>query len=393
VKLEGTAEPGWEPVVDVFERSLVTGQELGAAVAVYQNGRPVVDLWGGVADSRTGRLWNRNTAACVFSTSKGLAAICAHLLVQRGQLDLDAPVASYWPEFAASGKEGLKVRWLLTHQAGLHVLDRVLTLPDLQAWQPLVQALEQQRPLWEPGTAHAYHAVTFGPLVGELLRRITGKSLGAFFADEIAAPLGLNLLLGLPENAMIDLAHLEPMPPPSTAVAANQTPWVQELVSLYRRSISLGEALPVGLVTGEPGDFNDRRVLSVELAGSNFVGDARSLARTYAATVSEVNGLRLLTDDTAASCIPAQTTGSAPYGFPPDKVDPATQPGGFGLGFMISPLLGAWSFGHPGAGGSVAFADLDSRIAFGYVPNRMGGDGDDRAAALIDAVRAVVGTT
>jgi CubicO group peptidase (beta-lactamase class C family) len=387
--VQGHVTAGWEPVAEAFEQNFAAQREAGASVAVYRDGSRVVDLWGGVADSRTGRPWTRDTVACVFSTSKGLAAICVHILVQQGLLDLEAPVASYWPEFAAAGKQGLKVRWLLTHQAGLPVLDRDLSLDDLRAWRPLVDALEQQKPLWAPGTAHAYHAVTFGPLLTELVRRVAGRDLGALFADQVAGPLGLQTVLRLPVDRPLDLAHLEPPPVATTSLAEHAEEWVRHLVEISRRSITLGHALPSGLVTGQPGDFNDRRVLAVELAGSTFVSDARSLARAYAATVSDVDGVRLLTDDTAATCIPSQTAQSAPYGFPTDKVD-ANQAGGFGLGFIITPLLSSASFGHPGAGGSVGFADLNERIGFGYVPNRMGGEGDDRAASLIRAVRSVV---
>jgi CubicO group peptidase (beta-lactamase class C family) len=346
-----------------------------------------VDLWGGLADSCTGRPWGRDTVACVFSTSKGITAIGIHLLVQRGLLDLDAPVASYWPEFAGGGKEQLKVRWLLTHQAGLTFVDQDLTFEDLRAVEPVLRALEAQRPRWEPGTAYAYHAVTFGHLLGELVRRITGKSLGEFIADELVRPLGLNTVLGLPEDAAVDLARLEPMPPPPDVSHLGDA--ARDAMQRFLRAINLGGALPSGLVTGEAGDFNDRRLLALELGASNLVSDARSLARAYAATVSEVNGVRLLTDETAAECIPMRTTATPPFGVPAELAAQGPE-GGFGLGFIFGDKLGAGSFGHPGAGGSIAFADLDDRIGFGYVPNRMLGDGDDRARRLIDAVREVL---
>jgi CubicO group peptidase (beta-lactamase class C family) len=164
--------------------------EVGAACSVYVGGRPVVNLWGGLADRDADRPWREDTIVQVASTTKGATAICAHMLAQRGLLDLDAPVIGYWPEFGAAGKENILVRWLLSRQAGLPVVDGPLTFEQACAWDPVIRALEAQRPLWRPGTQHVYHAMTYGFLVGEVVRRITGKSLGTFFAEEIAAPSG-----------------------------------------------------------------------------------------------------------------------------------------------------------------------------------------------------------
>src|SRR5262249_7213467 len=172
--------------------------EVGAACCVYVRGRQVVDLWAGLADREANRPWDEDTIVMVASTTKGATAICAHLLAQRGELDLDAPVIKYWPEFGAAGKQGVLVRWLLSHQAGLPVVDGPLTFEDACAWHPVIRALAAQRPEWEPGTEHVYHSMTFGFLVGELVRRITGKSLGTFFVDEVAAPLRPSDSNGLP---------------------------------------------------------------------------------------------------------------------------------------------------------------------------------------------------
>jgi CubicO group peptidase (beta-lactamase class C family) len=172
-------------------------------------------IWGGVADTLTGRSWTGDTIVLVMSTTKGATAICANMLVERGQLDLDAPVVTYWPEFGAAGKEHIKVRWLLTHQAGLPFVDGPLTFEEACAWEPVIHALERQPPLWEPGTAHAYHAVTYGFLVGEVVRRISGISLGQFFRREVADPLALDAWIGLPAAQDHRAARLVAPPPPT----------------------------------------------------------------------------------------------------------------------------------------------------------------------------------
>lgn len=381
IVVEGQVAPGWEPVADEFERNFADNLELGAALAVYRDGATVVDLWAGCADSTTGRPWRRPTVACVFSATKGIAAICAHLLIQRGLLDLDAPVATYWPEFAGGGKQRLKVRWLLTHQAGLPSLDPDFSLDDLRASDPVLRAIECQQPLWEPGTQFTYHAITFGLLVGELIRRITGTTVGEMFAADLAEPLGLNAWLGLPRTAPVDLARLE-VARPDTSLDAPIT----DIDPGFVKVITLGSALPFKLVTGGPGDFNDRRLLSIGLASSNLVSDARSLARLYAATVAQVDGVRLFTDETATACAPIHTAGTPIFGTPIELADaPHTQD--FGLGFIAGKMLGPTSFGHFGASGAWGFADLDSRVGFGYVPNRMLPGKNVRAAALIDGVK------
>lgn len=201
VPVQGLVAAGWGKVADAFRANFEgTSGEVGAACCVYVGGLPVVDLWGGLADSKTHRPWSQDTIVQVASTTKGATAICAHLLVQRGELELDAPVVKYWPEFGANGKDQIPVRWLLSHQSGLPVVETRLTFEEALAWDPVIRALEAQKPLWRPGTEHVYHSMTFGYLVGEIVRRISGKSLGTFFADEVAGPLKLNAWIGLPEE-------------------------------------------------------------------------------------------------------------------------------------------------------------------------------------------------
>jgi CubicO group peptidase (beta-lactamase class C family) len=372
-------------VADILGTVIAEDGGAGSALCVYVDGKPVLDVWGG--DTGTGHPWSPDTATCVFSATKGIAAICVHILVQRGLVDLDVPVSRYWPEFAGGGKESLLVRWLLTHQAGLLLVDPSFTLDDVIAQEPVLRAIEQQRPVWEPGTQHGYHAITFGFLVGELVRRVSERTLGAFFREEVVAPLGLNAWIGLPIEADLDLARLER--------ASDETSLLETLfaadpsgpLAQFAKVITLGGALPLAMASSGIEDFNDRRVLSAELPAANMVTDARSLARVYAATVSEVDGVRLLEDDAAAACVPLQTPTTPVFGSPPDA--PRTLD--FSLGFLARPLLGDHCFGHPGASGSLGFADVSRRLAFGYVPRLMRAEGEDnRATRLIEAVREVV---
>jgi len=212
--VEGEVAPGFEPVRDAFVRNFTEHGDIGAAVCVYRHGEKVVDLVGGWARPSAAVPYGADTLQLVFSTTKAATAVSALVLAQRGLLDLDAPVARYWPEFAAEGKEGVPVRWLLTHEAGLPTIDATIPLEEALHWTPVVEALAAQRPLWEPGTAHGYHALTFGWLVGEVVRRVSGKSLGSFFADEVAGPLGLEFWIGLPEDREDRVARLRQQWPP-----------------------------------------------------------------------------------------------------------------------------------------------------------------------------------
>ena len=377
----GIVEPGFEAVRDAFVRNFTEHGELGAEVAVHLNGRKVVDLWGGIADAATGRPYDDRTLQLVFSTTKGATAVCVALLAQRGEIDYDAKVADYWPEFAAAGKADMPVHFVMSHRAGLPVIDRKLTAEEVFAWTPLVEALAAQEPIWEPGTAHGYHAVTYGHLAGELVRRISGKGIGAFFADEVAKPLGLDFWIGLPESEESRVAPLVPAPPPPPEMVEMMAQFIGP-DSLAGRALSLEGAFAV---TGDEMIFNTRAMHAAEIPAANGITNAASLSRMYAACISEVDGIRLLTPETVAKVSETQTSG-------PDKC--LMLESTFGLGFMTSgvmtPMLGPSSIGHAGAGGSLGFADADSGIGFGYVMNQMQMNlaGDPRPAGLIEAVRA-----
>ena len=292
----GTVEPGFEAVRDAFVRNFTEHGELGAGVAVHVNGKKVVDLWGGVADPATGRTYDDRTLQLVFSTTKGATAVCVALLAQRGEIDYDAKVADYWPEFAAEGKGEIPVRVLMSHRAGLPVIDRTLTVDEVFAWTPVIEALAAQAPVWEPGTKHGYHAVTYGHLAGELVRRISGKSLGTFFADEVAKPLGLDFWIGLPASQESRVAPLVPSPPPPPEMEAIMAQFMGP-DSLAGRALSLGGAL--GASAGEM-IFNTPAMHAAEIPAANGITNAASLSRMYAACVSEVDGIRLLTPETVA---------------------------------------------------------------------------------------------
>jgi CubicO group peptidase (beta-lactamase class C family) len=369
--IDGTVERGFEPVADAFAANFSEHGDIGAAVCVYREGRAIVDLWGGLADRDQGRPWSSDTMAVVFSTTKGPTAVCAHLLVERGQLDLDAPIASYWPEFAANGKEHIPVRWALCHKAGLPAVDAELTLADVLAWDPVVAAVASQKPEWPPGSAHGYHARTYGWIVGEIVRRITGATLGRFFATEVAAPLGLDFWIGLP-------AEHEPR------VATMYPPERQAGEALLDPGTLLSRAMsgPSGLF-GLNQMWNRRDLHAAELPSSNGIGTAHALARHYAALVVEVDGVRLLRPETVAAAGRVHAEG-------PDRVLPG--PTRYGLGFALPPMLGTGmgprSYGFLGSGGSLGFADPDAGIGFGYVMNRLKGlaPGDGRSAGLVDAL-------
>lgn len=390
VDIAGEVAKGYEPVREAFANNFTQHGDVGAAFSLYVRGEKVVDLWGGLADDTTGRPWQEDTLQLVFSTTKGATAGCAHLLAERGQLDLEAPVADYWPEFKAAGKGEVPVRWLLCHKSGLPNVDAHLTPEQVEAWDPIVQALAEQRPYWEPGTAHGYHALTYGWLVGEVVRRVTGRSLGQYFADEIAAPLGLDFWIGLPEALEPRVSRLLQ---PEGGIGEGAANIDVEALPEQVREIVRGFLDPEGLtqraltISRPAMDYNDRAVHAAEIPAANGITTARSLARMYAGFVGEVDGVRVLAPETVVDATREQSNG-------PDKV--LFVPTRFGSGFFIpsvfSPLFGGASFGHAGAGGSLGMADPDRQIGFGYVMNKMQQNlsGDPRTLTLVAAVNACV---
>jgi CubicO group peptidase (beta-lactamase class C family) len=383
--IHGELAAGFEPVREAFAANFAQHGDIGAAVCVYQYGRPVVDLWGGIADLETGRPWTRDTLQVVYSATKGATATAAHILAERGALDMDAPVAKYWPEFAASGKADIPVRWLLSHQAGLIALDQPVALDEALAWHPMAAALAAQRPLWTPGTAHGYHGRTWGWLVGEVIRRVSGRMPGRFFADEIAAPLGLDLFIGLPadqRDRVSRMVYKRPAVDLTTVPTESVPQELRELVAAWRDPNSFSNRAYA--VTDPPEiDFDSSEVQAAELPASNGVATARALARMYAALIGEVDGVRLLAPGTLSSATEEQVSGV-------DQV--MVTPSRFSSGYMLpteaNTMAGPHSFGHTGRGGSLGFADPEHGVAFGYVMNHIiGGPDDVRATFLVEALR------
>jgi CubicO group peptidase (beta-lactamase class C family) len=384
---DGWTAPGFENVRAQFDENFADGLEIGAAFSAYHRGELVVDVWGGVADEATGRPWTRDTLVVVFSTTKGATAIAANKLAQEGRLDVDAPVVEYWPEFGAAGKEAIPVSDLLSHQAGLAWVDAPLTAEDVFAWDPMIRALEAQTPSWEPGTQHGYHAVTYGHLVGEVVRRVSGASIGTSFRDEIGDPLGLDFWIGLPEEHEARVAPLIGGIGGDTSQIDDAT---RELINQFiGPHTPLGKALSAGGAFSDFDVFNTRAAHAAEIPAAGGIGDARSIARMYAACVGDVDGIRLLTPDQVRAASTQRTSGPNTIILNLDLQ--------FGLGFIVPSTLvqlgGPRSFGHFGMGGSAGWADPDAELAFGYVMNKMemGMAGDQRSYGLINACYAALG--
>ncbi len=397
VQIHGWTAQGYEPVREAFARNFREYGELGAAFALYVRGHLVVDLWGGDARPEVGGRpapavpWTADTVQVLRSVTKGLTATAALHLAQRGKLDLDAPVASYWPEFRAHGKGAVPVRWLLSHQAGLPALDVPLRLEDVLTWERAAAAVAAQAPAWEPGTAHGYHPYTFGWLVGEVIRRVSGRTVGQYFAEEIARPYDLDLWIGLPAGVAPRVGRLVDLPAPEASQAGPGGLRVrpkQAVVDAYRDPASL-TARAFASVRSVV-DLNDPAVQAAEIPGAGGIGTARSLARFYAALIgaSERPGGAALPPLFGPGLL-ARAMGPAVSG--PDRVLIVNST--FGLGFFrhgpTSPMASPASFGHPGRGGSLGFADPELGIGFGYVTNGMqpGVTGDIRSRTLIGAVR------
>ena len=398
VTVQGEVAPGFERVADTFRENFAKRGEIGASVCVFQHGRKVVDLWGGFADREACRPWERDTVAILFSATKGLAAMTVLALAEAGLVDYDRPVADYWPGFAAAGKAGITVRTLMNHRAGLHAIERTITLADLVDPARYVPALEAQRPLWPPGSDQGYHGVSYGLYVGELVRRITGKRLGEVFAERIAGPLGLgdDLWIGTPASVEPRVARLYTVDTRTrlTEVLPRLVTGLTHEGRIYRafarRSSDTARAFanPAELGTRGIGRYGSREVRALDMPWANGVGHARSLAAAYAGLLGHEGAPKIVSRERLAEVFARQSWASM------DRV--LLKPLGWSQGFLkeeahvFSPDL--QSFGHAGAGGILGWAVPGAGLAIGYVMNRMDFHiRSPRALALAHAVQASVG--
>ncbi|MFJ3145932.1 serine hydrolase domain-containing protein [Streptomyces halstedii] len=377
-RIHGHCDPRFTAVRDAFAGNFAVRAELGAAVTVLLDGEPVVDLWGGWADADRGRPWERDTVVNVWSTTKGPTALCAHILADRGQLDLDAPVAAYWPEFAAAGKESVRVRHLLSHRSGVAGLREPHTLAALYDWEATTAALAATAPWWEPGTRSGYHALTYGFLVGEVVRRITGLLPGAFLRREVTGPLDIDFTIGRPEQ---DAHRVAELVRPGTVV--------REQAALFARMEPVAIASLLNPGTGTEA-ANTPEWRAAEIPAANGHGTARAVAALYGiiAGRGSLDGRRILSEQAAERVREGQ-------GNCRDLVlgTGFTHETELGLGLWLSGPNGSYgpnprAVGHDGAGGSCGLADPEAGIALGYVMNRMGPHiaDDPRKTALVDAV-------
>ena len=416
VTVAGFVDRQFKPVRDAFLENFERRGEVGAAVCVYADGRPVVDLWAGEASP--GRPWQEDTISVVFSVTKGVTAICALQLADYGLLDLDAPVADYWPEFGAAGKDTVTIRQLLSHQAGLPAFARAVRVPELADWERVVAVLAAQTPEWAPGTRHGYHALTWGWLVGEVIRRVSGLTPGAYLRQCIAPALELDMWIGLPASEEHRCATLIPAEQsddndPGTAnfvhaMQAMSAVGQGRLGSAVRHAVNNARRTPArgvidralawrmnrqelnvtqrafGTVISHPDDMNLPQLHQLEIPAGNGICAVRSLARLYAGLVGNgVDGRRIVSSELVEEAARPVVTGM-------DEV--LLTPTSFGLGFMVpgSFHFSGWghrTFGHSGAGGSIAMGDIDNGVSFAYSLNRLTGEPhNERAEVLIDAL-------
>lgn len=372
VSIEGDCAPEFAPLREAFEENFRERGELGAAICVYRDGRKMVDLWGGVADPKTGVPWRHDTIVCMMSVGKGMAALCVLMLADRGKIDLDAPVAAYWPEFAQAGKEKISVRTVLQAKAGLLYADHA---PEGAAydWDVMIRAIEKQEPAWEPGTKGGYHSVTAGFLLGEIVHRVDGRRIDRFFDEEVAGPLGVDYRFGLRWADFPRTAALTPNPASHTFVQTRQ------------KDTKLGRAWRIRPETED--HYNDPAYRLALFPSSNGHGNARAVARVYAALAGfgEIDGVRLLSREMV------ETARQESW----DELCQMTdRPFRYACGFFLpKPMYVPWgpnpkAFGHPGAGGAIGMADPEAGLSFSYSPNFMcsGGGVGDRCEALIQAL-------
>jgi CubicO group peptidase (beta-lactamase class C family) len=390
-KLEGTCDARFLGVADEFEKNFSARGEVGASLCATLEGRTVIDLWGGSADPARNLPWQRDTVSIVFSCTKGATAICAHVLASRGLLDLEAPVSEYWPEFAQNGKERATVRMMLDHSVGLPAFKTPIRHGGCNDWSYMVEMLAAEAPFWEPGIRNGYHMLNFGWTVGELVRRVSGKSLGSFFRDEVATPLGVDFWIGTPDEIEPRISPMRMyVPTPGDPMSD-----FMQAVLADPQSISA-----LSLLNGGGFDPNSRECHAAEIGGAGGISNARGLAGIYAplACGGSLGDVKLVD----ASHLPRM--GEVAVATNEDAT--LLIPSRFALGFMKSmdnrrrargdrdsAVLSSAAFGHVGAGGSIGFADPVEGVSFGYSMNQMGPGIllNERGQSLVDAAYRALG--
>jgi CubicO group peptidase (beta-lactamase class C family) len=368
--VDGFVRDRFAAVRATFENNLASGADVGASFAATVNGEMVVDLWGGWADEARTRPWEKDTIVNVYSTTKTMTALCALMLADRGELDFDAPVARYWPEFASNGKDKVKVSHLMAHSAGLSGWKETITLEDVYDWDKMTSLLAAQAPYWEPGTQSGYHALTQGFLVGEVVRRITGRSLGTFFREEIAEPLGADFHIGLPASEDHRVGDLIP-PPPGTAIGDGEQ---SELVANMSRNPGVNVL-----------ETRTRAWRGAEIPAGGGTGNARSIAQIHAilANGGTAQGKRFMSEAGCRKALELQIEGT-------DLIlgGPARFGMGFGLPSPAVPLPNPNTIFWGGYGGSLVIIDMDAHATIAYAMNKMGATttGDTRALGMAMAI-------
>jgi CubicO group peptidase (beta-lactamase class C family) len=363
---DGFTQERFAGVRSTFDANLASGTDIGASFCATLNGETIVDLWGGYADEGTSRAWQRDTIVNVYSTTKTMTALTALLLADRGELDFDSPVARYWPEFAANGKRDVKVSHLMSHSAGLSGWKEPIAKTDLYDWEKVTSLLAAQAPFWKPGTAPGYHALTQGYLVGEVIRRIAGKTVGTVFREEIAEPLGADFYIGLPASEDVRVADLMPPPPGTTITDTAQTELARNMAN--NPGVDVGET-------------KTRRWRGAEIPAAGGTGNARSIAEihTILANGGVAKGRRFLSEAGCRKALEPQIEGI-------DLVlgQPVRYGMGFGLPSPMIPLPKPNTIFWGGYGGSLAIIDMDARATLAYAMNRMARTttGDTRAYGL-----------
>ncbi|HEX7322786.1 MAG TPA: serine hydrolase domain-containing protein [Mycobacterium sp.] len=388
IAIHGSCMPRFEQVREVFEQNFGARGELGAAVAAFVDGELVVNLWGGSADAAGTRPWQEDTLATVLSTTKGLTSTCVHQLVERGVLDLDAPVARYWPEFASAGKQNITVAMVLSHRSGVIGPRKRMPWQDVTDWDLVCDRLAAAEPWWEPGTAQGYHMTTYGFIIGEVIRRVTGGTVGQYLRAEVAGPLGAEVYIGVPVAAQRRrCADLVDKPTIREMLASVNAPGYPTTLAEHPKA---GLAVSMGFAPDdEVGSNNLELWRQLEFPGTNAQVSALGLATFYNALAQEKLLTRAQMDRVRVS----------QGGFETDLVlGPRVADHGWGLGYMLNQRCvngpNPRIFGHGGLGGSFGFVDLEHRIGYAYVMNRFDptkANADPRSVSLSDQIYANLG--